>query len=280
MNSIELDLKDIMKNTEMKSNKEISKDTLSQKSGIYKIVNKVNGKYYVGSSVNIKQRWKTHIYQLNKGIHNNPKLQFAWNKYGKETFIFEIVETVSVELLEKIEQSYLNIIKNDYINQKDTHYNISYDSNNPMRGRKHTDGFKIKQSERLMGHVHSNETKKKISISSKGRTVSQSTRIKISNSLRGQKKQSYPRNPHSQITCNNIRNSLKNFYSDVTTRKYGNKNGNADNNKYQWFNQKQNKTEIATKWEMYDKYGVNPKETRKLRNGKRTNRGWKIVGII
>ena len=28
--------------------------------GIYKITNLINGKSYIGQSINIKQRWKTH----------------------------------------------------------------------------------------------------------------------------------------------------------------------------------------------------------------------------
>lgn len=37
------------------------------KSGIYKITNLVNGKFLVGSSINIQRRWKEHVWRLNKG---------------------------------------------------------------------------------------------------------------------------------------------------------------------------------------------------------------------
>lgn len=43
--------------------------------GIYKIENKVNGKVYVGQSIDINTRWKCHISYLNSGIHHNKHLQ-------------------------------------------------------------------------------------------------------------------------------------------------------------------------------------------------------------
>ena len=65
-------------------------------SGIYKIINKINGKYYVGSSVNIKDypnnRWSRHIADLNANRHHNDYLQRAWNKYGQDAFEFIIIE--------------------------------------------------------------------------------------------------------------------------------------------------------------------------------------------
>jgi len=84
-------------------------------SGIYKIVNKVNGKYYIGSSKNIKRRWSGHKVKLNKNEHFNSHLQNSWNKYGKENFEFLIVEKVSEEKRIETEQKYLNEIE---INKK------------------------------------------------------------------------------------------------------------------------------------------------------------------
>ena len=54
--------------------------------GIYKIENKVNGKVYIGQSIDIEKRWKSHISYLNKGIHRNKHLQSAWDKYGEGNF--------------------------------------------------------------------------------------------------------------------------------------------------------------------------------------------------
>lgn len=64
------------------------------KSGVYKIVNIVNGKFYVGSSININKRWGEHKRSLRKNCHNNDFLQKSWNKHGEINFKFEILEIV------------------------------------------------------------------------------------------------------------------------------------------------------------------------------------------
>lgn len=77
--------------------------------GIYRIVNKINGKCYYGSSKNIKKRWLRHKNELNKGKHVNIILQRAWDKYGSDNFIFELVEGCDESLLMEIEQKYLDL---------------------------------------------------------------------------------------------------------------------------------------------------------------------------
>ena len=94
--------------------------SMEKVSGIYKIINKTNGKYYIGSSVNIKKRWFNHKHELNKNNHGNDYLQNAWNKYGKDAFDFMIVESIPAEKLIEVEQQYLNNI------EKDKCYNLSF----------------------------------------------------------------------------------------------------------------------------------------------------------
>src|ERR1035437_397640 len=61
-----------------------SHDTTESKiSGIYKIINKIDGKYYIGSSDHIKRRWYSHRTELRKNRHGNQYLQRARNKYGE-----------------------------------------------------------------------------------------------------------------------------------------------------------------------------------------------------
>lgn len=76
--------------------------------GIYKITNKVNNKIYIGSSKNIHKRWKNHIKELITNKHANIYLQHDWNEYGKECFMFEILEKCSEDIRYSIEQEYLN----------------------------------------------------------------------------------------------------------------------------------------------------------------------------
>lgn len=60
-------------------------------SGIYKITNKLNNHCYIGSSINIKHRFGQHKVLLKNGSHRSSYFQRAWDKYGKESFVFEIL---------------------------------------------------------------------------------------------------------------------------------------------------------------------------------------------
>ena len=97
-------------------------------SGIYKITNKTNGKYYVGGSIDLfggagrEGRMKRHRKQLNKRIHANQHLQNAWNKNGEKNFDFVVVETVKRNRVLETEQKYLDIAKGE----KDKCYNIIF----------------------------------------------------------------------------------------------------------------------------------------------------------
>lgn len=72
-------------------------------SGIYSITNKINGKRYIGLSINIYKRWADHRGYLRQNSHVNPHLQNAWNKYGEKNFKFEILERCHEHLLEERE---------------------------------------------------------------------------------------------------------------------------------------------------------------------------------
>lgn len=111
-------------------------------SGIYQIKNLVNGKSYIGSSNNIKKRWTVHISRLNKNRHANPHLQNAWNKYGKNNFLFEILHEVSECCLVNVEQQYLNNIK---LNPR-RYYNVVYDAAAPSRGKRAPEKTRKKMS--------------------------------------------------------------------------------------------------------------------------------------
>lgn len=60
--------------------------------GIYEIVNTIDDKRYIGSSICIKNRKYNHFAQLRKNIHYNEHLQRAFNKYGEANFSFNIIE--------------------------------------------------------------------------------------------------------------------------------------------------------------------------------------------
>lgn len=59
---------------------------------IYRITNMANGKYYIGSAQSFARREWQHRYDLKRGAHKNPRLQAAWNKYGEDMFVFEVIQ--------------------------------------------------------------------------------------------------------------------------------------------------------------------------------------------
>jgi group I intron endonuclease len=134
--------------------------------GIYQIKNKVNGKIYIGSSVNIDKRWKYHRYYLNKNEHHNVLLQRSWNLYGESNFEFEIIEQFDdPALLLEREQHYLDTLQTT---KPENGYNLCPNANS-MRGYKYSEEQKQKMSElrkgqgnQHYGKKHSEETKKKI----------------------------------------------------------------------------------------------------------------------
>ena len=89
--------------------------------GIYKITNKINNKVYIGQSIEVMQRLSTHKTELRNNKHNNSHLQYAWNKYGEENFIFEIIKECKIEELDKLEKYYINLYNST---NKDKGYNI------------------------------------------------------------------------------------------------------------------------------------------------------------
>jgi len=76
--------------------------------GIYGILNKINGKMYVGQSVNINSRFIRHRYHLNKGVHINVHLQRAWDKYGLDAFEFKVLAECEANELDVIEEQQAN----------------------------------------------------------------------------------------------------------------------------------------------------------------------------
>lgn len=59
---------------------------------IYRIVCSLTGKVYIGQTSNIKNRRNKHFARLKRGIHENQKLQRAYNKYGAQYFYLETIE--------------------------------------------------------------------------------------------------------------------------------------------------------------------------------------------
>jgi group I intron endonuclease len=75
--------------------------------GVYVIKCRVNGRVYVGSSINTQARLFSHKTLLARGTHRNPHLQAAWDKYEDEAFTFRVVERCEPKVRHKVEQRWI-----------------------------------------------------------------------------------------------------------------------------------------------------------------------------
>jgi len=116
--------------------------------GVYFIVNKCNGKIYVGSSINIRNRFSVHKYYLRHKKHDNKFLQSDWDKYGEHSFEFNIVEeSNSKEESTDRENYYIKLLN---VCDKSIGYNIHENAESPL-GYRFSEESKAKISERVSG---------------------------------------------------------------------------------------------------------------------------------
>jgi len=157
-------------------------------SGIYKIFNKISEKFYIGSAVNIKDRWRQHCYKLKNIKHRNAFLQAAWNLHGQEAFELIILEYCEKDKLLEREQYWLDLTQ---CYDKNIGYNLNKIAGS-MLGYKHSEETKLKFKDRIYtdeiklnmrigqkGKKYSQETKDKLSKIRKGRIVSEETRERM-----------------------------------------------------------------------------------------------------
>lgn len=89
-------------------------EELREVCGIYSIRNIVNHKQYIGSSNNIFKRIREHRQGLRKGDGINNHFQNAYNKYGENSFEYNIIEKCKEEIKLVREQYYLTLLKPEY----------------------------------------------------------------------------------------------------------------------------------------------------------------------
>ena len=79
--------------------------------GIYKITNLINGKVYIGQSVDIQKRWKDHLsdaFKEGSKSYNYP-LYVDIRQYGKSNFSFDVIEICTPEDLDEKEISNISL---------------------------------------------------------------------------------------------------------------------------------------------------------------------------
>lgn len=84
----------------------VNNKTLNDVMCIYKIVNRKNGRVYIGSTSRFKRRINKHIDELNRNEHINTDLQKDWNINGGDSFFYEIVEHIETKELLKFKEKH------------------------------------------------------------------------------------------------------------------------------------------------------------------------------
>lgn len=157
--------------------------------GVYKIVNNVTNKVYVGQTINYKGRIVRHKSDLKCNRHSNPELQQDYNKYGLHSFKFELLERCSKNKLLEQETYWIN-----YYGGKESEclYNKC-----DLFG--HNKSYKYNQSMAQKGiHTISELGKLKISQANKGKIISEEQRQKIKQAAKSNPNYGMKNKKHSQ----------------------------------------------------------------------------------
>jgi len=139
------------------------------RSGVYRITNKLDGKIYIGSASYLENRINVHKCRLRKHNHHNKHLQAAWDKYGAESFQFDVLEYCSIDQLKDIELKW--ILSTDCTN-REVGYNKCIDvrSRRGVKSGPLSEEHKAKIAEAARGRKIPNR---------KSRIVSEETKAKI-----------------------------------------------------------------------------------------------------
>lgn len=167
------------------------------KSGIYKIQSTINSKFYIGSAERLNCRKNQHFSDLRLNKHYNKHLQRHYNKYGKDSLKFLVIEECEIDDLVTKEQYYIDTLKPKF------------------------NGRKIAESNR--GHKFSEKTKKNMSIAQKkwrnGRDLSITLTKEVKNRVLELKKQGLKNREIHEI-LNISMTSISNIIKPITKYKF------------------------------------------------------------
>lgn len=185
--------------------------------GLYKITCTKNNHFYIGRTSNYVKRIGQHKIDLNGGRHKNQRMQHCYDKYGAESFVFELIMVANEEtdliaeeqrLLDECigQENCMNINRSakvfcDVPFTEERRRKIS-EARKRTVGQKRTLEQRQNISNSLKGHMLSDETKRKISESHKGKKLAPDTIEKLKNRFTGEGNPMHgrtgSRHPHSK----------------------------------------------------------------------------------
>ncbi|MCK9198571.1 MAG: GIY-YIG nuclease family protein [Bacilli bacterium] len=186
---------------------------------IYCIRNIINDKVYIGQTSDFEKRKKEHIKKLNINLHHNKHLQYSWNKYGGDNFVFEILkDNIDIKEINDIEKLYILLFQT---NNSDFGYNLT-EGGDGVKGYKHSEeiieNMKRTRKNRIgyfKDKKHTQEAKNNIreyaieNNNMKNKNHTEETKKKISLKMKETSKERRKNNFVLQEQINNVKNLLK-----------------------------------------------------------------------
>jgi len=258
-------------------------------SGIYCIENLINGKKYIGQASDLYKRKNAHFLNLNNGVHPSKHLQFAFNKYGKDNFVFKVLIYCESFELTKYEQFFVDIIPNKLL------YNKCLECVNSKKGvrtsektkkilskmkkgksfsdeaKNHMSVARMGEKNSFFGRHHTEETKKRISEIKKN--PSEETRQKISNSNKGKHHTEEAKKKISLMTSGKNNPMYGKHHSESTKIKIINNKSTTKLNEEKVKEIISKLLEGNTIKSLGEEYGVSFKQISKIKNNQR----WKYI---
>lgn len=165
----------------------------------YILRNLLTGHYYIGATSNLAKRLRDHRHYLETSTHQNPRFNSVFSGWDNTAVEYTLHETI--DIAKGIEQALINQhypeslccnVCTDVLNFWGGQYGMPDDVRKRIgdahRGTKHSEEFREKCRQRMLGSVMPEEQKEKISKKLQGKVVSNETRRRLSNSLEGKLK--------------------------------------------------------------------------------------------
>ncbi|AEW47209.1 putative endonuclease [Bacillus phage BCP78] len=176
----------------------MAKFSVTGQATIYKAVNKINGKVYVGKTTGALERRKRQHKHAAKSEKNKSYFHKALLKYGWENFSWEVIDTAT-------DCDELNIKEIFWIKQLEANtsakgYNLTIGGDGKV-GYTHTEEARKRMSEARKGKKMSEDLKKKLIEINTGREHTEEAKKKISDAQIGKpRKTKGERNGFSKLT--------------------------------------------------------------------------------
>lgn len=160
---------------------------------LYKIINTINSKCYIGQSKRVRDRWSAHkrlaVKVLNGGKLGDAGIQLIHIKmaeYGIDNFKFKILDECDTQSGANIKEAYLakeSLVPNGY--NVIPGGKVVSGSMHPCYGTKISEEHKKRIIEANTGRRHTTEAKEKLRKANIGKTISIETRKKLSDINKG-----------------------------------------------------------------------------------------------